>query len=44
MHYTVTEYSCCEHGNPVKTESRAEGEEGTGGVRVAEKVRPRAAA
>ena len=39
MHYTVTEYSCCEHGNPVKTESRAEGGEDAGGVSVAEKVR-----
>ncbi len=34
----VEEYSYCEHGNLVKTESYVEGEEGTSGVTVTEKV------
>ena len=38
MHYAVKKYSYCEHGNLVKTESYVEGEEGTSGVNVTEKV------
>ena len=34
----VEEYSYCEHGNLVKTESYVEGEEGTNGITVTEKV------
>ena len=38
VHYAVKKYSYCEHGNLVKTESYVEGEEGTSGVNVTEKV------
>ena len=34
----VEKYSYCEHGNLVKTESYVEGEEGTNGITVTEKV------
>ncbi len=34
----VEEYSYCEHGNLVKTESYVEGEEGTSGIKITERI------